>query len=232
MKQVLLAAICWGLFALPTGAADLPPAGETIIRLSEGAQRMVVQDKVRALLRVETTDPDARQVQAEVNRRMGLAVAKAKDTAGVTVETGRYHVYEDRPQNRPRRWVGSQTLTLTSTETAALLPLVGQLQADGLLMSGLGHELSIEQRRRVERELIPEAVRNLKEKAAVLAASLELPNTRFIEIRLRDAHQPPPPRPMQMMAVGAAERAAPPPVAEPGEVAVSVQLEADIMLSR
>jgi len=38
MKQVLLAAICWGLFALPTGAADLPPAGETIIRLSEGAQ--------------------------------------------------------------------------------------------------------------------------------------------------------------------------------------------------
>jgi predicted secreted protein len=230
--KYFLSAVWLILFAMPAPAADMPAPGETIVRLVDGAHRMVVQDRIRAVLRVEAGDPDARQAQAEVNRRMTAAIAKTKEVAAVTVETGRYYVYEDRPANRPRRWVGTQTMTLTSADATAALALVGQLQADGLLVSALGYELSPEQRRRVERELIPDAIRQLQDKVAVVADAMAMTKSRIIELRLREGAPPQMPMRAMQMAAGAAERASPPPVAEPGEVTVSIQVEADVMLSK
>jgi predicted secreted protein len=232
MTRAMLGLALAALLSMPVGAADAPPPSETVARLSDSAQRLVVQDRLRAVLRVELGDPDPRQVQGEVNRRMAAAVAKAKDVAGVAVETGRYYVYEERQPNRPRRWVGTQTLTLLATEATPVLSLVGQLQADGLLASNLAYELSPELRRRIERELIPDAVGRVREKVEALAQAMSLKTVRYIEIKLRDGGGTPMMRAMPMMAQASAERAAAPPTAEPGDVTVSVLIEADVALSK
>ena len=232
MRTVLSLALA-ALLSVPALAADGVAPGETVARLSDSAQRIAVQDRLRATLRVEVGDPDPRQAQGEVNRRMAAAVVKAKDAAGVTVETGRYYVYEERQPNRPRRWVGTQTLTLIAMDATPVLALVGQLQADGLLISGLAYELSPDLRRRIERELIPDAVGRVREKVNALAQAMDFKTVRYIEIKLRDGGSGAQVmRAMPMMAQASAERAAPPPTAEPGEVTVSVHIEADVALSK
>lgn len=232
MMRTVLGLVLAALLSAPVMAVDPLQPGETVARLSDSAQRTVVQDRLRAILRVEVGDADPRQTQGEVNRRMATAVAKAKDAAGVTAETGRYYVHEERQPNRPRRWVGTQTLTLIAVEATPVLALVGQLQADGLLVSSLGYELSPELRRRVERDLIPDAVKRVREKVDTLAQAMDLKTVRYIEIKLRDGVGPQVMRAMPMMAQASAERVAPPPTAEPGEVTVFVHIEADVALSK
>lgn len=232
MMRTVLGLVLAALLFAPVMAADPLQPGETVARLSDSAQRTVVQDRLRAVLRVEVGDADPRQAQGEVNRRMAAAIAKTKDATGVTVETGRYHVYDERQPNRPRRWVGTQTLILIAAEATPVLALVGQLQADGLLVSSLSYELSPELRRRVERELIPDAVKRMREKIDVLAQAMDLKTVRYIEIKLRDGGGAQVMRAMPMMAQASTERVAPPPTAEPGEVTVSVHIEADVALSK
>lgn len=203
------------------------------LQLGESAERMVVQDRLRATLRVELGGSDPRALQSQVNQKMAAALERAKSTASVKAETQGYFVYEDKTLKRGQRWWGSQSLTLTSFESATLLTLVGQLQEDGLLVAGLFYELAPETRRKIERELVPEAIARIKESAATVARSLDLPKVEITRIRLGDVQSPPIPRafgaPVMAMA---ADKAGAPPVAEPGEAMVSIRIEAEVSLGR
>src|SRR5262245_48756669 len=90
-------------------------ASFTKVRLVETAQRTVRQDRLRAILRAEVTGPDARRVQAEINRRMTAAVDRAKASTSIKVETGSYSLYEERPPNAALTWRGQQSLALIGT---------------------------------------------------------------------------------------------------------------------
>lgn len=215
------------LAAAPALAED-----KVLLQLGESAERLVTQDRLRAHLRIELGGNDPRALQGQVNQKMAAALDRAKAVAAVKAETQGYYVYEDKTLKRGQRWWGSQSLGLTSSDSGALLALVGQLQEDGLLVSGLGYELAPETRRKVERELVPEAIRRIKEAADTVARSLDLPKAEIVKIRLGDAP------PQLVRGFGApvmamADRAgAPPPVAEPGETTVSVRIEAEVSLSK
>jgi predicted secreted protein len=219
--------------AVPAAAQTGPAAdsGAVTLQLSESAVRQVTQDRLRATLRVEVGGADARSVQGEVNAKMTLALGKAKAVASVKAETAGYYVYEDRSLKRGQRWWGSQSLTLTGGDSAALLALAGQLQDDGLAMGGLGFELAPETRRRIEAELIPEAIQRIRDKAEATAHALGLSQIRFTKIRLGETPQGRA-APMGLVTAMAADRAQPiaPPVAEPGETPVTVQVEAEVQL--
>src|SRR5688572_20400399 len=88
----------------------------TKLRLVETAQRTVRQDRLRAMLRAEVTGPDARRVQAEINRRMAAALERAKTNGSMRVETGSYSLYEERQPNAGTTWRGQQSLALIGTE--------------------------------------------------------------------------------------------------------------------
>jgi predicted secreted protein len=164
---------------------------------------------------------------------MAAALDRAKAVAAVKAETQGYFVYEDKTMKRGQRWWGSQSLMLTSFESGALLGLVGQLQEDGLLVGGLFYELAPETRRKIERELVPEAITRIKESAATVAKSLDLPKVEIVKIRLGETQAPPMQRfggaPMVAMA---ADKAIAPPVAEPGEAQVMIRIEAEVALSK
>lgn len=222
--RAILIALC--LLALPAFAAEPP-----VLTLGEAAERSVQQDRLIVALRAEATGANAPAVQADINRRMEAAIARARQTAGVTVETGGYWTHEERPQNQPRRWRGMASLELSGTDAAAVTTVAGALQEMGLAMSGMRFELRRETARAAEDELTTEALQRLRARAERAADALGLRVTGYKSVRLGAVGGEPPPRPAMMMrgAVMAAD-AAPAPSAEPGRTLVRVSVEADVLL--
>lgn len=201
--------------------------GLTVLHLSETADRAFRRDRLRAQLRVEATGNNAKQVQAEINRRVAGALERVRAIAGVKPETGGYSVYEERPPNAPARWRGSQGLTLLDRDFAELLALVGDLQNDGLVVSALAFELAPETARAAEDELTTEALKRLTQRAERIASDLHLTVTRYRDVKVGNVGGE---RPiiMRSMAPGAAP--ASPPVAEAGDAIVQVGVEAEVLL--
>jgi predicted secreted protein len=221
--RALIVALC--LFAVPAFAAEAP-----VLTLGESAERLVQQDRLIASLRAEATGPNAATVQAEINWRMEAAIARARQTPGVTIETGGYWTHEERPQNQPRRWRGMATLELSGTDAAAVTTVTGALQEMGMAMSGMRFELRRETARTAEDELTTEAFQRLRDRAERAADALGLRVTGYKAIRLGSVGGEPPPHPMMARAAMAMADAAPAPSAEPGRTLVRVSAEADVLL--
>jgi predicted secreted protein len=216
---------------LPLGvAADEPEEGQTVLHLSQTADRAVRRDRLRAQLRVEAVGSDAKRVQAEINRLMTAALERAKSVTGIKVETSGYGVYEEQQKSAPSRWHGSQGIILVGGDFAVVLGLVGDLQGTGLAMSGLAFELAPETARAAEDELTSEALTRLRQRAERIASDLQLTLVRLRDVRVGNVGADPPrPRMMAGMAVGSAE-AMPPPAAEAGDATVRVSVDAEIVL--
>jgi predicted secreted protein len=226
-------AVAASLLAMPALAAPPPPPpaddGLTVLHLSESADRSIRRDRLRVHLRVETTAANAKLVQADINKRMASALGKVKAVAGVKPETGGYSVYEERQQNVPSRWRGSQSLTLLDQDFAELLTLVGDLQNDGLAVSSLAFELSPETARAAQDELTNEALNRLRERAERIAVDLHLSFQRYRDIRVGNVGGDRP-VPMRAMAMAADAKQAAPPVGEAGDATVQVSVDADVVL--
>jgi predicted secreted protein len=200
----------------------------TVLHLSQTAERTVTRDLLRVELRAEETGADPRSVQAAINRRMAAALDRAKQAQGLRVETGSYGVGQERPQNAPARWRGSQSVTLKGKDSDAALKLAGALQSDGLIMSSLVYEVSPETVRSAQDELTAEALAALDRRAASVAGTMHLSELRYRDLRVGNAETEG--RPMPRFAAMAAS--APPPAAEPGEAVIHVTVEADILLGQ
>jgi uncharacterized protein len=218
--------------APPAPSAPLP-GNATLLHLSEPAQRLVARDQLRAVLRVEAVDADAAKLQADINRRLAAALAKAKSVPTLRVETSGYSVYPDSgssvvSKTRANQWRGSAGLSLISQDPAPLLALVGELQKEELVLSSLAYELTPAAARAVESELADEALSRLQERAAKIAATLGLGVERIRDLRVGNAlgTQPIP----RIFAQQMATASSPAPVVEPGEATVTVTVDADIVL--
>lgn len=203
-------------------------AQETLLRLSESAERTVRADELHATLRATASGNSAAAVQQEVNRKMAAALERARAVAGVTVATGSYWSW--RSGERNQTWTASQELHLTAIDAApALLELVGALQGQGLVIGSLAYEVSRPLARRTRESVTEEALAGLTARAERLAAALGMSFTGFREVRVDAPRQVPPPMPRAMMATRA-EAAAPPPSAEPAEVPIIATVEGDAVL--
>jgi predicted secreted protein len=222
--------------ALSTATAQTAPiapaSNQSILHLSETAQRDVPRDLLRATLAAEATDPDAGKVQSEINQHMNAALTRIKQTAGVTVETGGYSVYRETPDKQPPRWHGSQTVTLTSKDFAALLGLIGTLQQQSLVTQSLTPDISREARQSVEDSLTDEALTRLKQRADHIAATAGVKLQGIRSLTVGNVNAPPPiVQPMMRMMAAAAPAPAPPPVAEAGNATVSITATAEFALA-
>lgn len=210
------------------------PEGATVLHLSDSADRQIPRDRLRAQLRVDATGASARQVQAEINKRMASATERAHAVAGVKIETGGYSVYEDRSANAAARWHGSQTLSLTGSDFAQVLALAGDLQGDGLATSAMVFELAPETARAAQDDLTTEALRRLRQRAERIAADLQMTVLRLSSVHVGNVggNQPQFPVMMRAMASGVSPQAKmPDPVAEGGDARVEVSVDADVILT-
>jgi predicted secreted protein len=231
LRIVLFAALA--LLAARPAAAQHPDHHDdptlTKLRLVETAQRTVRQDRLRAMLRAEVTGPDARRVQAEINRRMAAALDRAKANGSIRVETGSYSLYEERQPNAGATWRGQQSLALIGTEFNDVLALAGELQQGGLVFSGMQFELRPETARVYEDEMTSEAIKRLRERGDKVAAGMGLKVIRVRELSVGNVmgDQPRPPVRMRMEATMAQ---AAPPVAEAGDQIIQISVQAEIVL--
>ncbi len=220
----VLLAIAAAVFASAHALAQDADQHLTVLHLSQTAERSVIRDLLRIELRVEETGPDARSVQAAINRRMAAALDRVRQVQGVRVETGSYNVAEERPENGPARWRGSQSVTLTGKDADSMLKLAGALQSDGLSTSTLAYDVAPETVRGAEEDLTAEALAELDHRAASIADRMHLAVLRFRDVRVGNAETGGRPVPrFSAMAMAA-------PVAEPGEAMVRVTIEADLLL--
>jgi predicted secreted protein len=227
----LLAAAAGLVLPLPSGAAEPADNGMTVLHLTQMAERAIHRDRLRAQLRVEATGSDAKRVQADINKTMSAALDHAKSATGIKVETSGYSVYEERLTDNSSRWHGNQGLTLVGGDFAAVLALAGELQGQGLGMSGLSFELAPETARAAQDDLTSEALTQLRQRSERIANDLQLKLVRLRDVTVGNAtgEQPPMPR---MRAVAMSDKAvAPPPAAEAGDATVQVTVDADILLA-
>jgi uncharacterized protein len=227
------AAALFLLAAIAPAAAQTAPASSaasaTVLHLSETAEREVPRDRLRVVLAVEATNRDAAKLQAEINRRMSAALARAKTAPDVEAETEGYSVYQEHNPKTPPLWHGSQSLSLRGKDFGHLLGLVGALQQQGLIVTGLAPELSSEGRKAVEDALTDTALARLRQRAAHIAAGFGAKIVAYRDLRIGNAGVPV--VPFYAMAAAAAAPARSAPAAEPGTATVSVTVSAEIALT-
>jgi len=245
--MAIVAAMVGGMLCavMATAAAQTtaPPVAsdQSVLHLSETAQRDVPRDLLRATLAADAFDADPGKLQAVINRRMATALARIKQNPSVTIETGGYNVSREildkaaLDKGMTPRWHGMQQLTLTDKDFDELLALVGALQQQGLVLQRLTPDLSRGARQAVEDSLTDEALKRLQQRADLVATALGSKVLRFREITVGNVLAPVPIRsfvvagPAQSFAAPAA--AAPPPVAEAGSATVSITATAEIVLA-
>jgi uncharacterized protein YggE len=193
---------------------------ETRLRLSESASATVQPDEVVASLRIEARAATAAEAQEQVNRRMAAALASARGSAGVRATTGHYAARADRDT---QEFVAQQSLNLRGPE--ALVALVGQLQAEGLLLDNIAWQLTEAAQRQGRDEATRLAIRAVQDRGAAIARDLGLR-----VIALRDLYVEAAPEARPMMAARAMAATAPSVTAE--EITVTARVTADLLLRR
>jgi uncharacterized protein len=233
----IVVAIAAALAPASGTAALVEPAGNAavevharqpaVLHLTQTAERKVTPDLLRIELRVEETGADAVAVQAAINRKMTRALDRARHVLGVQAATDSYGVGEEQPEHGSSHWRGSQSLSLTGKAPDAMLKLAGALQADGLLMSSIGYQVSPEILRGTQEDLTAEALAGLAARAASIADRMHLAVLGYRDLRVGNAESGDGLRPMLRMASPAAM---PAPVAAPGETTIRLSVEAELLL--
>ena len=220
--------------AMPALAAD-PGANDvdTTIHLVEQVERQIPRDRLVATLAVEAKGTQPALVQAEVNRRMQAAIGKAKTAPGVTLASGGYSVYRQPPPPPntagPDTWIASQTLSLTAGDFAPALALIGDLQADGLVIQSLAFEVAPESLRAAEDAMSDAALAALRARAQHVAAAMGMVVARYRSIDVGNVTtQEPRPLPFRVMAM--AKAPAVPAAAEGGDATATLTVDAQVIL--
>jgi predicted secreted protein len=201
----------------------------TRLYLQESASRDVEQNVLVATLQAHAESASPAEAQAAVNEAMAAAVERVRGEAEIRAATGSYSVYQRHDRdNRPVGWVAEQDLRLTSKDPAALLELAGSLQEMGLNLVGLGWQVDVDTRRKVQDELTIAAIATLRQRAQAIAESVDMQVANIDTLRVGGAMEGPRP----MMAMRAEMMAdAPPPTALPDLETVQSHVEAEIVLS-
>jgi len=209
-------------------AAPAAPAAPTV-SVSASATTSVANDRMFAWLRAEADNADPAKAAAEVNGKIGKAIARAKATPGVEVKTSGYSSYQI-GEKLTTRWRVQQSISLESGDFAALAGLLTRLQAeDGLVMSGMSFSVSNEARRKAEDALTQEAIKGWQARAQSASKALGFDGFRVGRVNVM-ADGPMRPQPMMRMAAASAGASAPPVNAEGGNTDITVTVQGDALL--
>lgn len=203
--------------------AQTPDGGRyNQVELQAEASREVQNDLMHASLYAEVSDPSAARVADQLNRLSAAALKAAGEVAAVKARSGANHTYpvNDRA-GKLTGWRGRSEVRLESKDGRAMAALIGTLQAS-MQLGGVSFTVSPELRRKVENELIDEAVAAFKARADIAAKAIGGRSYRIRRIALGTGGTQPSPRPLaaRAMSLQSAEVAAP--VFEAGTSVVNV----------
>lgn len=212
-------------------AAAMTPAsggeGATVFKLSGTAERQVENDRMIATLVAEAREPEARDAAARVNRMMEGALAMLEEFEQIDSRTLDYStraIQERNDRSRITAWQVRQSLELRGGDFDSLAERVGDLQQEhDLTVSGIRFGVSADLRREVRREMIDEAVTDMKDEARAMARSIGASHLRPLEMELTHEGSRAP-QPMMARAEGVSSA----PALEAGESTLTVRVDGRI----
>jgi len=219
-----------GVIALASAcawAADPVTPSAPAVSVTASATTSVANDRMFAWLRAEVDNADPTRAAADVNARIGKAIARAKATPGVEVKTSGYSSYQVTDKTLTR-WRVQQSISLESSDFATLAALLTKLQSeDALVMSGMSFGVSNDARRKVEDALTQEAIKGWQARAQSASKALGFDAWRVGHVNVMTGD---PMRPQPMMRMAAAAGGAAPVNAEGGNTDVTVTVSGDALL--
>jgi predicted secreted protein len=174
-------------------SAQMLPQPRNQVTFSVAAEREVANDWTTGTIGTTASGSDPAELAARVNKQMTEALAIAKQAKGIKVTSGAYNTYPEYGDgNRIVRWQASQDLILESADTGAVAKLVGKLQEKGLLLRGIGFSVSRETQRKLEDELVGEAIAAFRTRASLVAKSFGKSSYGLISVNVGGGGYPPP----------------------------------------
>jgi predicted secreted protein len=225
-----IAIVAGALAALTPAARAAEDRPDRRVGFSVESSREVANDWVTAVLSVTHEDPSAAEVAGRINADMAWALGLAKPRQSVRARTGGYTTLpvHDPKRGSVRHWRGTQELVLEGADVPALTALVGELQSR-LQLQSLGFSVSPERRRKVEDELVAEALAAFRARADLVRRAFDAAGYRLVEVHVgTGGGGPPPPRPM--LRAMAAEAAMAPPAVESGTSEITATANGTIEL--
>jgi predicted secreted protein len=227
MRSVLIAAVL--LAAVPAAAEKEATQGDQVTFRVEAA-REVPNDWVSATLGVEEESSDAASLAARVNQRMAAALALATKDTRLTVSSGAYQTQPVYDKTRIARWRASQDLAIETGDVQALADMAGKLQAQGLLLRNVSFSVAPETKKRLDDELIVEALSVFRERAGLIARGLGRRGWNLISATVGESGLPPPVPIYRGRALAMEAAEAPAPAFESGRSTLRVEVNATIEL--
>ncbi|MFT8718067.1 SIMPL domain-containing protein [Acetobacter sp.] len=215
-----------GMLVHPAQAADdTSHPNDTKLNIGGTASVQAAPDEATATLLAQNEGSNAVDAQRKTNGLAQSAIALAEKATGVVVHSESYSVYENRPDKQPHSWTAQQTLSLTAKDSSGLLELVGKLQEKGLLLQNVSWSLSPEHQKQLQKQAEQQAVRDMKERADAIAATLGMKVTSIASLSVNEQ---PLIRPMALMARA---EIAPSPAMRPDSQTVTANVHATVILS-
>jgi predicted secreted protein len=213
-------------------SAQVLPQPRNQVSFSVFAEREVTNDWTTGTIGTTASGSDPAELAARVNKQMSEALAIAKQAKGVKATSGAYSTYPEYGDgNRIVRWQASQDLILESKDTDAVAKLLGKLQAKGLLLRGISFSVSRETQRKLEDELVSEAIAAFRARAALVAKGFGKSSYGLISVNVGGGgFQPPTPMMRADMVMMAKAEAAPAPTFEGGTSHVRMDVSGTIEL--
>jgi len=228
MRQVLLVCLAL-LWTLPAFShPDLDARNRVSFQVE--ARREVANDWATARFTIQAEGKDPAVVADSVNRQMKGALELAKHTPDVEMTSGAYTTQPIYDDGRVVRWRARQEVRAESGDVGRLSKLIGTLQAESVLLSGIAFSVKNETRVAVEEELIKEALSAFRTRASLIAEGLGAADWSLVSLSVgRSGGQP---RMMRMHAESSriSKASAAPPVFEAGTSALRVQIDGNVEL--
>jgi len=221
LARFLVSLVLALLLTVDAGAAEEVRFNQVELRAE--ASREVPNDLMSARLTVDANDPTPAGVTAALNRATAEAIITAAAFDRVKAQTGQTYTYPVYDKNQHLvGWRGRAEVRVESQDFQALAQLAAKLQPT-MQLGVIAFTISPAQRRKVESELITEAVEAFRARALIAQRALGGSSYRIRRISL-DTGGAPTPRPYAATraAPAVAGASVPPPVFEGGETRVEV----------
>ncbi len=196
--------------------------------LQASAEGEVANDLMMVHLQVQHEDRDAKALAEKVNRDMAWALEELKAFNQVDSETRNYSTHPKYEQNRVVGWRSSQTLVIQGAEFEELKDALQVLQSK-LQIQRMQFQPRDETRKKVEDELIQQALDNFKHRAQIVQQSMNASGYRVMQININTGDRVGRVR-MEAQAATMSRSMETAPAVEAGQSKVTVNISGQIQL--
>ena len=174
-----------------------------MVNLQTEVSREVQNDEMRATLYTEQSHKNPTTLANQISQTINTAMTAAKRYPAVTVKTtgqNTYPIYDDK--NRLTTWRARSEIELKSTDFRAMSELMAQLQ-EQLQLGNISFNVSTQQRKAVENELLAELTQAFKQRATILQTAWGSSGYELVNLTINTESQQHYPQPMMMMRASA-----------------------------